>query len=76
MTHGDRRRQSEAEGPSAGAVARIGIDNPGPFGEDRPLTASVIMEDLTNTLAGFPPETVWTLTYASPTRIEFEAFPA
>ena len=73
MTHGDRRRQAKEEGPSAGATARIGIDNPGAFGEDRPRTADVILKDLSAAVAGFPAEAVWTLTYASPLRLEFEA---
>lgn len=72
MTQDDRRREAREAGPSAGATARIGIDNPGAFGEAQPLTAEVVLADLSAAVAGFPPEATWMLTYASPLRLEFE----
>lgn len=72
MTHGDRRREAHEEGPPV-ETARIGIDNPGAFGEDQPLTAEMILKDLAQAMGSFPGRGPWTLTHASTTRLEFES---
>ncbi len=68
----ERRKEAREAGPPVG-VARIGVDNPGSFGEDQPLTAAILLRDLAAATRNFPPELDWKLTYASPTRLEFEA---